>query len=220
MPARKSLDKIETPEQKELRELKEQMKELQKLVKSNSNSQVQYQQVSQEDTDIPMGKQVKIMSLCQNQLNLSTEKYGRGHHYSFIRFGETKRIPYVDVKLINENHRNFKEAGYYIILDDKVIEEEGLSDIYSNILNKEKIERVISNAEDALPLFKSTNEKQQKVIEDILVARYLGGEKIDQNLIVAIDKFKNPKGDKNIFGIADRVQLVGDIKNDIESENQ
>jgi hypothetical protein len=67
------------------------------------------------------------------------------------------------------------------------------------------------------PCYRTYNHR--KVLSPFPITESMGGEKIDQNLIVAIDKFKNQKGDKNIFGIADRFQLVEDIKNDTELEN-
>ena len=211
---RKSLDKevTETLEQKKIKEMELELAELKKLIQNNSMNQ-QSQQYYQPDNGIPLNKQIKVMSLCANKLNLSTDKGAKGHHYGFERFGETKKISYGDIVAINENHRNFKEAGYYIILDDKIVEEEGLTEIYSKILNKEKIESIIANEPDAMELFQSTNPKQQKIIVDMIVLKLVNGEYIDQNLVLAIDRFNNPKNDKNITGIFDRVRLVDEINN-------
>lgn len=213
--AAKSLDKKvpETPEQKEMRELKKQVADLKKIVQSTTANQMPIQYIQQPDNGIPLNKQVKVMSLCPNKLNLSTEKGGKGHHYGFERFGETKKISYGDIVAIGENHRNFKEAGFYIILDDAIVEEEGLTDTYAKILNKEKIERILANEEDAMTLFQSANPKQQKIVVDMIVAKLVAGEYVDQNLVNAIDRFNNPKGDKNISGIADRFRTVEEIKN-------
>ena len=221
MSPRKSLDKIETPEQKKMKKMEEELAELRKMIQSNStNQQAPYAyQNPQSDDSIPFNRQVRVMSLCPNKLNLSTEKGGKGHHYTFERFGETKKISYGDIVAIGEEHRNFKEAGFYYILDDKIVEEEGLSDIYINILNKEKIEQVLSNNADAISMFQKTNPKQQKNIVDMIVGKLLAGEYVDQNLIVSIDRILNPTNDKNYVGINDRVRNVEEINN-IKPENQ
>lgn len=210
----------ETTDKKEIQDLKDQIAELTKLVQnSGGNQQQAIQYVQQVDNGIPLNRQVKVMSLCPNKLNLATEKRGRGHHYSFERFGEVKKISYGDIVAINENHRNFKEAGYYIILDDAIVEEEGLVDIYNKILDKEKIENILANETDAMTLFQSANPKQQKIVVDMIVGKLIAGEYIDQNLVSAIDRFNNPKMDKDIIGIMDRVRLVEEIRNFDEENN-
>ncbi len=222
---RKSLDKeiVETQEQKKIREMANELAELKKMIQDNSANQQQSQPVfyqpPQTDDSIPFNRQVRVMSLCPNKLNLSTEKGGKGHHYTFERFGETKKISYGDLISIGENHRNFKEAGFYYILDDKIVEEEGLADIYTKILNKEKIEQVLSNNDDAVALFQKTNPKQQKNIVDMIVGKLLAGEYVDQNLIVSIDRIINSQNDKNYIGINERVSNVEEINN-IKPENQ
>jgi hypothetical protein len=224
MATKRSLDKLpETPEQKKMRDMEKELAELKKMIQENSANQKQiqpqfYQQVPTDDS-IPFNRQVRVMSLCPNKLNLSTEKGGKGHHYTFERFGETKKISYGDLVAIGENHRNFKEAGFYYILDDKVVEEEGLSDIYASILNKQRMEQVLSNSADAVSMFQKTNPKQQKNIVDMIVGKLLAGEYIDQNLIVSIDRILNPQNDKNYVGINDRVNNVNEINN-IKPENQ
>jgi len=223
MATNRSLDKLpETPEQKKIREMENQLAELKKMIQNNSanNQQLQpvFYQQSQIDDSIPFNRQVKVMSLCPNKLNLSTEKAGKGHHYTFERFGETKKISYGDLIAIGENHRNFKEAGFYYILDDKIVEEEGLSDIYATVLNKERVEQVLSNSADAVSMFQKTNPKQQKNIVDMIVGKLLAGEYVDQNLIVNIDRILNPQNDKNYVGINDRVNNANEINN-IKPEN-
>lgn len=218
---KRSMDKktLETPEQKRIKEMEKELSELKKMIQNSpSNQQPQFYQQVPNDDAIPFNKQVKVMSLCPNKLNLSTEKGGKGHRYTFERFGEAKKISYGDLIAIGENHRNFKEAGFYYILDDRIVEEEGLSDMYSKILNKEKIEQVLSNKEDAIAMFQKTNPKQQKNIVDMIVGKLIAGEYVDQNLVVSIDRVLNPKNDKNYVSINDRVNNVEEINN-IKPEN-
>ena len=67
------------------------------------------------------------MSLCRDPLNLSTKGRGQGEMYSFQNFGEVKKIMYQYLLQIIESHPNFFEAGYFYILDQNVIEENGVT---------------------------------------------------------------------------------------------
>jgi hypothetical protein len=142
------------------------------------------------------------MSLCYHKLNLSTKPYGQpGKHFGFDHFGETKNILYVDLVDINENHPNFKEAGYYYILDDRVVASEGLVDIYEHILNKDQMNKILSNQKDAMQLFQKANPKQQKILVNFLIEKIANNESVDFNLVNAIDSFQNPNHDPEFLTI-------------------
>lgn len=207
----KSLDKgggVLTPEQKENRDLKKKLDALEKMVLQIQKSNISV--INQNTEDIPLNKQVKVMSLCNNKLNLCTEDRGQGHRYSFERFGEIKKISYGDLLAINQRQRNFLEAGYYIILDDRIVEEEALAETYLHVLNKEKIEQILESKEGSLNLFQTANTKQQKIIVDMIVQKMTSGEYVDFNLINNIDRIygqENP----NYITIAERVRVNKEI---------
>lgn len=167
-------------------------------------------------SEIPPNKYIKVMSLCPNKLNLNTRPHGQGKLFSFERFGEVKRIMYSDLIEINSNHRNFLNAGYYYILDDDVISSESLEEVYSKILTKDKIERILSNQSDAIELFKSANPKQQKIIVTFLTERIANGEPVDFNLVNNIDMALNPTNDPNYTTINMKAQ---DIKNAFSTDD-
>jgi hypothetical protein len=96
---------------------------------------------------------IKVMSLIDNKLNLSTRDHGLGKTFSFEEFGETQDILYSDLMEINNHHRNFLEAGYYYILDDRVVAIASKKDAYKKILTKEQIEKILNNDEAAISLF-------------------------------------------------------------------
>lgn len=151
-------------------------------------------QKEQEKPQARMAEQVspnefiKVMSLLNNKLNLSTQPHGRGKTFSFDRFGEVKNILYSDLIEINNNQKNFMEAGYYYILDDRVIDAENLADVYEKILDKKQIESIISNKEGAVAMFQKANPKQQNVIVGFITEKILNGEVIDFNIVNEINK--------------------------------
>jgi len=205
----KPLGKVLTPEQKEIQELRKRLDELEKSSKQSGVIAPPATPIALDD-GIPLNKNIRVMSLCNNKLNLSTQARGLGHRYSFEKFGEVKRIQYGDVLAINDNHRNFKEAGYYYILDDRVIEEEGLTYIYEKILNKEKIECILANGEGSLGFFQAANPKQQKLVLDMIVTKMVNNEFMDANLVREISKVSK-------FDIEARVKDLQEI-NEIKKE--
>jgi hypothetical protein len=173
-----------------------------------NNQQPVYIQQTQVQPNIVAGVQpneyIKVMSLLGNRLNLSTKDHG-GITYSFDEFGETQDILYSDLIQINTHHRNFLQAGYYYILDDRVVAFAGKNEIYKHILTKEEIERILNNEFDALSLFQKSNQKQQEVIIKFIIGKIVNKENIDYNLL---DKLSKASG----------VDIQGRANNAIESK--
>ena len=184
----KPLGKVLTPEQKENQELRKRLDAMEKIVEKLGGAVPAATPAFSVGDAIPYNKNIKVMSLCNNKLNLATQPRGLGHRYTFEKFGEVKKIQYGDLLLINDNQRNFKEAGYYYIMDDVVVEEEGLTDIYKKILSKDKIESILNNGEGALGFFQAANPKQQKIVLDMIITKLVHGEFIDGNLINEISR--------------------------------
>ena len=138
---------------------------------------------------------VKVMSLCPYPLNLSTKFGGKGKLFAFSSFGATKRIMYSDLVEILENHERFLKEGFFIILNRAVVRKNGLDEVHSKILTKEKIEQILDgkNSSETVSLFKSCNRTQQDFIIQMLVDRMIGGQEVDLNLI---DKLSRASGIK------------------------
>jgi hypothetical protein len=154
---------------------------------------------------------IKVMSLCPMPLNISTKGSGRGKLFKFEVFGEIKQILYSDLIEIMENHQNFLNLGYFLILNKKVIRVHGLEDSYSHILPKEKIEEIIQgNSDLAVDLFRSANEKQKEFIIDMIVDKAISGKEIDLNLIDKLSRVSKTK----------ILEKIENAKSVLELENQ
>lgn len=138
----------------------------------------------QQDDYIP------VMSLLPYALNLSTKEGGQGNIKKFSKFGEIKRILYNDLVEILEVHPNFLEAGYFYILNPDVVRHHGLDDIYSKILTKDKIEKILSTkSEDSMLFYKSANPQQQETIIEMLIDIVRDDpDKVDLNMIDRISR--------------------------------
>lgn len=125
--------------------------------------------------ELKLDELIPVMSLLNYTLNLSTLGGGKGKIIKFEKFGELKLVLYQDLLDVMESYRSFMEHGYFVILDERVINRHGLQEMYSKILNKEKIEEILDGEEGALRLYKSSTPEQQKVIVGMIV------EKISKN---------------------------------------
>jgi hypothetical protein len=170
-------------------ELKKQIEELKKQIEDSKSNESKGRIVE----DVAPNERIKVMSLVNNPLTLSTMKSGRGKRFEFDRFGETRNILYSDLLDVNNNHKNFLEAGFYYILDDRVVALEGLEDVYEHILTKDKIEKVLSNEKDAIELFQKANPKQQDVVIRLIKSKLINNEPIDFNLVNELTRVSGRK---------------------------
>jgi hypothetical protein len=204
----KSVDEEMTPDEK-FAFLMAQNEELNKKLEALTKEKTEKKEVSQ----ISPNEFIKVMSLVNNKLNLSTKPGRDGKHFGFDRYGEVKNILYSDLIEINNNQKNFLEAGYYYILDDRVIDLEGLNDIYDRILSKAQIEQILTNEKDAKALFQKTNPKQQSVIVKVVIEKMIKGENIDYNLVDMLTKVSG-------INIQEKVNTTLGIISDMEEENK
>lgn len=178
-PASTSKKKKMTVEEK-LAYLEQEKKELERRLEEQ-----------EQNSGIPLDAYIEVMSLVPFKLNLSTEKLGRGRQFSFSRFAEIKRILYNDLASILENYRSFMEQGYFYILNSKVIRKHGLDDLYSGILNKEMLEKILNfDTTSAIKLYESANESQREIIDGMLVKKIKDEpeDSVDFNIIAQISK--------------------------------
>lgn len=150
----------------QIAELVSQLEQAKQQTENTANNVADFSEAVkiQQDDYIP------VMSLLPYNLNLSTREGGQGNTKKFSKFGEVKKILYRDLVDIIEVHNNFLEAGYFYIMDARVIRQHGLDDIYSKILTKEKIEEILStNSDECVNLYASANPMQQEIIIQLLV---------------------------------------------------
>ena len=133
---------------------------------------------------------IRIISLCPYQLNLATQRGGKGKIFTFESFGSTKRVLYSDLVDVLENYNHFLNEGLFFIADKRVIRRHGLDELYSKILSKEMIEKILDGTRDsdAVSVIKSTSKTQQKMIAQMFVDRRLNGEEVDLNLWDKIER--------------------------------
>lgn len=187
------MEKSPIDDSKKIEALEKQLEDLKKMIIASQQEKPKKQprefkeKVIKKESLSP-NTYVKVMSLVKNPLNLSTKPHGRGKTFRFEEFGTIKPMFYSELLEVIENHPNFFQAGYFYILDSRVIEENNWHEMYSKILTKEQMEDIFVNSSNAVALFSGTNSKQQGVISDYFLERVVSGLPVDRNLIAEISK--------------------------------
>lgn len=194
------VDGWEKEEMSELEQMKIKMAELeQQLKKALENTDKEdikeVEQFGETDypRDIRQDEYIPVMSLIPWTLNLSTEGMGRGKIKKFTYFGEIKRILYSELVDIMDMHPNFLNSGLFYILDKDVVRKHGLNDVYDNILDKDKIEKILDTKDEkCVELYKNANKKQQEVIIKLLVEKMKEDpDTVNLNVIDKISRISN-----------------------------
>jgi len=168
------------------------------VAKKNSEDDIEENYVYEEEEEVPLNSYIKVMSLIPYELNISTERHGKGRIFTFRGYGKTKRIIYQELEKIIEENRHFLERGFFVILDKRVVRKHGLDDIYKNIMNKEKMDMILLGFQggdvkenDILTFAKSAPKEQQKILATMIIDKRINGEEIDLNLFDKLGRIMN-----------------------------
>jgi len=190
--SRRKVTKNVASSEDRIKELEKQLEELKNIMIKGSEHKIENTMDEEDSTDdisISSDSYIKVMSLTPYLLTLTTSEYGRGKKFNFEKFGDVKRILYHDLCDIMEQHQNFLNSGYFIILSRNVVRKHGLDEVYEKILTKDKIDSIISgNDSDAVNLFKSCSNAQQELMVTMFVDKMVNNEFVDLNLLDRISR--------------------------------
>lgn len=210
-------DKIEKLEKKidnpEMLEIKGQTVNFEKMPEFSSLEKSGELEVDYEEKEIPQNSKITVISLCPYALNLSTQGSGKGNIFRFDEFGETKKIMYKELYYILEAQKKFLKEGYFYVADKRVIKAHGLEDIYAKILDRDKIDKILSgkNIDASVSMFKSAGEAQKEIIVQMIIDKITSGEDVDLNLV---DKLARASG----INIQDKVDFVNELKESLQEQ--
>jgi hypothetical protein len=191
--------KVETQlEKKPYDILENEVLELKEMIKGLLNSQNKSKEVilktseevvQQEYVEIPLNKRIPVISLYDGILVLTTDKRGSGKPFEFKKFGTIIHINYSDLVEILHYQRRFAEEGLFYINDKNVISNNGLQDVYKNILDKKMIDNILSlNKSELNEVFNNTTEAQRDIIVSIIINKIRNNEDIDLNKVDMLSK--------------------------------
>lgn len=131
---------------------------------------------------------ISVMSLIDYPLNLLQQNNGRAK-YRFEKFGQVKEILYQDILTILENYQSFLESGYFVILDKRVVDRHGLQEISRKVLKKDQIAKIIEGTDEAVQLYKTCSNEQQRLIIGMLTRKLTDDpQSVDLNVVDSISR--------------------------------
>lgn len=191
-------------ENSELRKQIEEMKRMFEEIKSANFSEKceKSAESGYNNVDDPY---VMVISLCNNELNLSTGGYGHGEVYTFSHFGEEQNIPVSDLKKIVKNNRSFITNGVCYIADKDFITSERLKKVYEKLIDSDKmIDTIMADKETFRNVFESIVDAQKETISDMLVQKIVDNEDVDMNIV----KICGDIIGKDLYEIANSIKAV------------
>lgn len=171
--------------------MQQRIKDLESLVEKmlkNQSQPIETKEVIKVKDEIPFKEFIRVMSMCNNKLALSTEKHGNGIVYHFTEFGEIQSILYDDLQKIIHNNKRFTQDGHFYVLDERVIKLHSLQKYYDKFINEDKIKGILNMSVDEIKeLFNTTTKHIQKTIVSMIISEMVAGENmIDLNKVQAI----------------------------------
>lgn len=172
--------------------LMEQVEKLKKELEEKNNSQAivgASQRAEETIEEIPFRKFIRVMSLTNHKLTLSTEGRGRGTLYNFTNFGQTISIIYEDLAKIIHNNSKFTRNGYFVILNNDVVKLHGLEDDYKKVLTKDQLMNAIdSDFAKLSAILEKSSTHMKETIASIMLDKLSAGDNIDLNKINLVGK--------------------------------
>ncbi|MCK9544825.1 MAG: hypothetical protein M0R03_22660 [Novosphingobium sp.] len=178
---------------KEIAELKEQInKQAAQINKPIEviKDVVEFTLEDEEIVDIPLNRNIKIISLYNGGLTLFTQDHGQGKKFRFEKFGDIRTIQYTDLEACIAVQYKFFEQGYVMILNKDVVKVHGLEETYNKLLTKKQIEEILTYDDQTVEiLFKNTTDHIRRVIVDMIVENMLNNKYVDMNKVQIINKY-------------------------------
>jgi hypothetical protein len=145
----------------------------------------------QSNTIMPIASNeyVRVTSLTNGKLNLSTKGSGRGTVFTFMGFGQTKNITYENLENIVNNNRKMAENGLFYIQNEKAVRDLMLDEFYKNILDEDAINAIVKgDGVNISEVFSLASKKQQDQIVNLIIKGAVAGGNIDYNEINKISE--------------------------------
>ena len=206
----KEVLKLKNDEMSEvLKQMQEQMKMMQMQIVSQTQSQPNI--ILEQNKDIT--RTVKVISLVDNVLTLSTTKNGMKpcHTTKFEKYGQVKQILFTQMQQMLSYHVGQFECGKVILSSQQDYNDLGIGYIYESIMTKDKIDEIVMlKDEKAIDIIFNMNEEMQEKIADMIARNIVKGTSYDYN------KIKELKDEGlNVEEIAEEIKNVPK-KNDEE----
>jgi hypothetical protein len=128
---------------------------LQAIIKQEEQDAKQLEEDEYAVVAVEAGFKDDDLIVVMNGLNGAlTHRSGRnGRSWKFNSFGQQDKMPYAELKSLQNGSPKVFEQGWIVILNKKVQEEFGLTELYKNILTPDNIDEIFKKDVSELEVF-------------------------------------------------------------------
>lgn len=132
-------------------------------------------------------RKVKCISLAHHPVNVSTMPDLGGKIFQFRNYGQIIQINYDDILEVIASYPNTMSSGLIYICDNDIIEDNGLSEAYKRIYDKETMDMLVylRNESDADLILGMSDDLRESTIVEV-VRLYRNGEKMDGGALTTL----------------------------------
>jgi hypothetical protein len=172
------------------------------------------------DEKISLDYEIKLISLYNGTLNLSTQGFGKGLIKTFEKFGDVRTVIYDELRKIVDNNRGLTEDGFYYICDDRVIKKLGLSEVYNNLLNENQIKNILEQDEKGITnLLYNCSLSQLDTVVNLIINNINKGLEYDRNKVSIINNVYKDRTQDEEFSIESKVKEINDYNEIFKKES-
>lgn len=139
-----------------------------------------------QDLDINPNKKTKITSLTYGVLTLYCKTRG---FLKFNNYGQTHSISYAQLSDYMNTCREDAEDGKFYIHDQRMVEDLGLTEIYSKLISNDIVNNIVSGVNfDFKEIVQDATEFQKQSLSDLIAEKVYNNEYQDMNGVDILSK--------------------------------
>lgn len=180
-------EKIDTVSENEAlkKQLAEQEAKMQELMgKMEMMTQLLANQAQPAKKTVASQRKIEFVNMVGGTLVLrGSNVYEIGGRFNSATFPEQ------EAQVIIANTKNAVNNGLVYITDAQFVEENGLSGLYSTMLDNKTLMNLLNNSYDkVIDIYKNSSENQRSIIIEYIIEKQEKGEHVDANILVELGK--------------------------------
>jgi len=210
---KKTTIKTKTPKdvKKEVETTKPSIEDLMEEIK-RLNEKIEHDNANKISSSVTMSRiYVKVISLFDGILTLSTEPFGRGVSYTWDKFGHDQMILDTTLRDLIASSINNEKArqGIFFIDDKEFTNAVGLAVYYENMLDYNEFNTVLQTTNEQLvkALFEKATDAQKEILISLIVQQGTSGNIKDQiySAIESVYNVNKKRSDRDYLSIREKI---------------
>ena len=137
----KTIDNTNEELQRQNKELLDMIAQLKSEVNNLKTAQPNI--IVQQTGNADLTRTVKVTSLMNNTLVLTTLDNGKGNVFTFDKYGDTLNIKFTELQSVLQSHSKMFEDGMVVLETEKDYTDLGIGYLWDKVLNKEEMDDLL-----------------------------------------------------------------------------